>query len=515
MNLLEIKNLTLEFPSRIGGSIRILDDLSFHIREGEILGLIGNSGSGKTLTSLAITGLLPPNAKIVSGDILYNNRSLLQMPSRRRREFLGNEIGMIFQDPYSALDPLVKIESALEEVLKIKGVSKSTWSKIILDILFEVGLDKLVLDKLPHELSGGQRQRVLIALALILSPKLLIADEPTSALDSVTTVQILELLKKLAVERKISLLFISHDIKSVRMLCDRILVMRKGAIIESDVTSDILYQPKTSYLADLLTKSTLNPKLLGLSFCSVDYDSSPVMSVRNLSSGYKKLLSSGKKTISDISFDVFPSEVISLIGSSGCGKTTLVKAITGLLKGTQGEITYKSSKPRVVFQDPISSLNPMHTIYFHLREPLLASKRRLTKEEERKLITDTITSVGLEEKHLLRYPHELSGGQRQRVSIASCLITDPDIIIADEPFSSLDASTGGGIMKLLSEINKKRKTSIIVITHNLSIAKSISKRLIVMDNGKIAEHGLTSELISNPKSQALIKLLEADRKLGL
>lgn len=517
-DLLRVKNLSLFFKSKTIKEPKLtLSDITFNIRRGEILGLIGNSGSGKSMTSYAITSLLPVGAVISSGSIEFDGTDILTLSPKERRKLLGNDIGMVFQEPLTSLDPLRKIGSTLSEILITHQPQLSdTERKARIDeILRTVGFPNPqdIHSRYPHELSGGQRQRILIAGAALLKPRLLICDEPTSALDSITTSQILNLLRDLCGKFKMSILFISHDLSIVDNFCDRVIVMNEGRIIESDTTFDVLHHPKEPFTADLLTKSRLDPKTLNLSFAPVDYSKSPILRVKNLAAGYGSKSSPDKKRIIDnISFDVFPNEVLGLIGSSGCGKTTLCKTILGLTSKLDGTIDFVKSKSiGVVFQDPGTCLNPSHTIKWHLNEPLIASGKKYTKEERESMINEAIWAVGLQAEHLKRYPSQLSGGQRQRVAIAAAIILRPALIIADEPFSALDASSGAAILSLLSKINREYKTSFLIVSHNINIIRHICPRVMVMNEGKIEEIGLTSQVFNNPESEFTKKLLKAEK----
>ncbi|SCW63616.1 peptide/nickel transport system ATP-binding protein [Ruminococcaceae bacterium YRB3002] len=508
--LLEIKNLCLGFPGRKGTYTEVLKHLDISVRPGELLGIIGNSGSGKSMTALAVTGLLPREAIITEGEILFDGEDLLKMKPRSRRALLGNDIGIVFQEPRTALDPLMRVGRNLEEILTVHGVKdKEERRSKIISMLSRVNFDdpEDIYDRFPHQLSGGQRQRILIAGAALLSPKLLICDEVTSALDTVTTVEVLDLLRSLCIEMKITILFISHDLSAVENFCDRVMVMNDGHIIDCDNTYDILHTPRNEFTAQLLENAKLNPHSLNLVTADCDYSASPVMTGRSLSVGY------GKKTIiSSMDVDIFPREILGLIGCSGCGKTTLAKAICGLLP-YQGEINIKGGRPGTVFQDPVSCLNPSHTVLWHMKEALRASGRSKDKASDMELIDKVLVEVGLESRPLNRYPNELSGGQRQRVAIGMCLIAEPELIVADEPFSSLDATSAAEILKLLAKINRERGVAILLISHNLHIIRALCKRVIIMNRGSESETGMTSEILKSPSSIAGKALLEAERKL--
>ncbi|MBR2821532.1 MAG: ABC transporter ATP-binding protein [Clostridiales bacterium] len=533
IHIVKVHHLTLAFPAGKDPDPKpVLDDVDFGIRDGEILGLIGNSGSGKTMTSLAIAGLLPEAASITSGSIKFAGKDLLEMDPKERRAMLGRDIGMIFQEPSTALDPLMTCGKQLEEVLTAHKDLKMTPEerhKAITDMLETVGFDNAeeLFSRYPHQLSGGQRQRVLIAGAALLKPRLLICDEPTSSLDTVTTVSILALLKDLCHKLHITILFISHDLSAVRGFCDRVMVMKDGRIIDRDTASDILTNPRNSYTAELLTNARLDTRILGFEPATVDYSRSPVLTAKGITAGYKRSLfervkknggdeAEDKNVLHDVSLEVFPNEILGLIGGSGSGKTTLIRSLLGLLPH-EGTVNIRSSSTGAIFQDPVSCLNPAHTVKWHLTEALRASGKKtagtLKERRERTYarITGVLEECGLGEEYLLRRPNELSGGQRQRVAIAMCLIQEPSLIIADEPFSSLDASSSAELLKLMTDINRERNTAFLLITHNIHIVRKIAPRVIVMSNGRICEEGTTAEVLGNPRSEAAAALLEAER----
>lgn len=535
IHIVKVHHLTLSFPTRKDPNPKpVLDDVDFGIRDGEILGLIGNSGSGKTMTSLAIAGLLPEAASITSGSIKFAGEDLLGMNPKARRAMLGKDIGMIFQEPSTALDPLMTCGKQLEEVLtahKDTATTPEQRHKAIVDMLETVGFTNAeeVCGRYPHQLSGGQRQRVLIAGAALLKPRLLICDEPTSSLDTVTTVSILALLKDLCHKLHMTILFISHDLSAVRGFCDRVMVMKDGKIIDKDTASDILSNPKNTYTAELLTNARLDTRLLGFEPATVDYSKSPVLTAKDITAGYGRSLferaknrSADNNILHDVSLEVFPNEILGLIGGSGSGKTTLIRSLLGLLPHS-GTVNIKSTSVGAIFQDPVSCLNPAHTIKWHMEEALRASGKAKTisgtgSRSERKArtlarITAVLEECGLGEKYLMRHPKELSGGQRQRVAIAMCLIQEPALIIADEPFSSLDASSSAELLKLMTDINRERSTAFLLITHNIHIVRQICPRVIVMDSGKICEEGITTEVLTNPKSECTAALLEAERQI--
>lgn len=512
-HILEVNNLCLSLSNGKGAPVRILNDLTFNVRSGEILGLIGDSGSGKTMTALAVSGLLSDFAHVDSGEIIFEGEDLVKKSPKERRLLLGEKIGVIFQDPSSALDPLQTVESNLSEIIKLRSNNKEEGRERILKMLKTVGFEDPdeTARRYPHRLSGGQRQRVLIAGAALMNPSLLIADEPTSSLDTVTSMSIMQLLHEMCQEMGISILFISHNLNAVRNFCDRVMVMKEGTIIDSDTSWDIMGQPKSAFTAELLLKSRLDPHSLGITRGKAKEDAPVVLSAEKICAGYQYSYFRRSETplvISDISFEVKEGESVGLIGSSGCGKTTLVKTILGLLKPESGTI-HKSGKIAAVFQDPVSSLNPAHTVRWHLDEALTAAGIKMSADEKKNHFLKVLEDVGLSAKHLTRFPHQMSGGQRQKAAIAMCLVQDPSVIIADEPFSALDASSQASIIKLLSDINTKRGTTMLIVSHNLRVIKAMCSKVIVMDKGKIVEAGDTDEILDNPTSDATAALLKA------
>lgn len=511
-HIVKVHHLSLAFPTRHDQDPKpVLKDIDFGIRDGEILGLIGNSGSGKTMTAMAIAGLLPEGAVITSGSIKFAGEDLTAMKPAKRRQMLGTNIGVIFQEPSTALDPLMKIGKNLDEILLTHNMKDKNERKAkVLAMLETCGFEDPVeiYSRYPHQLSGGQRQRVLIAGAALLEPRLLICDEPTSSLDTVTTIQILTLLKDICHKMHMTVLFISHDLSAVRNFCDRVMVMREGEIVDKDTTEDMLLHPRSGYTAELLTNARLDTRMLGLERATVDYSSSPVLVAKDITARYDN---SASDVLKGASLEIYPREMLGLIGSSGCGKTTLVKTLLGLMPHS-GTISC-DKQTGAVFQDPVSCLNPAHSIEWHLLEPLRAAGIKLSKQERRDRAVQVLQDVGMSAEYLTRRPRQLSGGQRQRVAIAMSLILEPALIVADEPFSSLDSSSASEILKLLTDINRERGTSFLLITHNIHIVRQICPRVIVMDGGNVCEEGLTSEVLSAPKSEAAQKLLHAEAVL--
>ena len=519
---IRIEHLSYIYGEGTSFEKKALDDISLEIGDGEFIGLIGHTGSGKSTLIQHLNGL----NKASSGRILVDGEDIRSEGYSLKK--LRGKVGLVFQYPEYQL-----FEA---EVLKDvcfgphnQGLSDEEVLARAKEALAAVGLDESYYEKSPFDLSGGQKRRVAIAGILAMKPKVLVLDEPTAGMDPKGRDEILALLKDLCHKLNMTILFISHDLSAVRGFCDRVMVMKDGKIIDRDTASDILNHPKNTYTAELLTNARLDTRILGLEPATVDYSKSPVLTARNITAGYGRSLFErvGTKTsvnniLHEVSLEIFPNEILGLIGGSGSGKTTLIRSLMGLLPHS-GTVNIKSSSVGAIFQDPVSCLNPAHTIKWHLSEALKASNRIKEVEgngtrSERKArvlarITAALEECGLGPEYLMRHPRELSGGQRQRAAIAMCLIQEPALIIADEPFSSLDASSSAELLKLMTDINRERKTAFLLITHNIHIVRQICPRVIVMDSGRICEEGTTSEVLTAPKSDCTSKLLEAERQI--
>ncbi|MDO4329492.1 MAG: ABC transporter ATP-binding protein [Lachnospiraceae bacterium] len=506
--LLEVQNLSVTFAEG-GHQKTAVDHISFTVKKGEILGVVGESGSGKSMTALTVMGIQPEDAK-VSGRILFQGKELLSLSEEERNQIRGNGLGMVFQEPMTSLNPVLKVGMQVAESLKLHtNLPSDEIRERTLETLRRVGLSDAegIYDKYPHELSGGMRQRAMLAMAMIHTPSLLIADEPTTALDVLVQAQILELIRTLHQERQISVLFISHDLKVIRQVCDRVLVMRGGRILEEGTVKKVFETPEHAY-----TK-----KLVGASVERTgDFRTEKtVLSVRNLNVHYKNraLLpgrNQGKKQVlSDVSFDVREGEIFGIVGESGCGKSTLARTITGLHKEYEGQIvTGGETGPQMVFQDPFGSLNPARTIGWILEEPLKVRGIR-SRAERKQMVTEMLQDIGLDASFAKRYPRELSGGQRQRISIGLALSMNARLLIADEPVSALDITIQAQILELLLKINREKKTAILFITHDLSLVRRICHRAAVLYEGKILEIGDGREICDHPKAEYTRQLLAA------
>ena len=522
--LLKIDNLNISFQSS-GSDLKTLKDFSINLKERESLGIVGESGSGKTLSMLALTRLLPKQARITSGSIIFRNKILNNLLNKNfYKEISGNKISMIFQEPMTALNPVHTVGKQLldtylyhNDVSFEKGVSRA------LEILDAVQLskNKQRMEQYPHQLSGGQRQRVMIALALINNPDLLIADEPTTALDVTVQKEIIQLISKLRETIGMALIFISHDLGVVSQISDNILVMKDGEIVEKGSTSKVLNKPEHIYTQKLLNclhKLENDQKKEKLK-------NSPIISARDISKVYKLPAKIFKKpeiiyAVKNVSFDVKTGETLAIVGESGSGKSTVAKIINGLIVKDNGEVKIKgqdiedislSKRAKLiqpVFQDPYSTLNPIHTIGYIISRPLVINENQSDYNVKTKVI-EILELVGLSEEYYNRFPNQLSGGQRQRVAIARAIILKPQILICDEPTSALDVTIQSQILDLLNDLKQKLKITIILISHDISVVKYFSDRIIVMYNGQIVETGNSEDIINNPKETYTKKLMSS------
>ena len=523
---LSINNLEISVKNLIGYK-KIVSDFNLTLHPGRKLGIVGESGSGKTLSMLALNRLLPSQIEVTGGSIFFNNKNLNTMEKKEfHREFSGKKISMIFQEPMTALNPVYTIGKQLRQAFLIhnKGISKKLSEERARSMLDAVKLNRIEerMRQYPHQLSGGQRQRVLIALALINEPEILIADEPTTALDVTVQKEILELINELCLNFKMSLIFISHDLGVISKVSDEIIVMKDGKIIEEGLTKKILKSPKKDYTLGLLKclwkLEKGNPSLY------TDKEV-PFIEVKNIKKEYQlpnRLFSKRKKlsAVEDVSFSVFKGDSVAIVGESGSGKTTIAKIINGLEYPDSGEILINNcpinkidlfERARLIqpiFQDPYSTLNPNHTIGYVISRPLIIQKRFSSKEIYQNAIK-MLKLVELPDTFFYRFPNQLSGGQRQRVSIARALILEPQLLICDEPTSALDVTIQDQILDLLENLKKKLSITIIIISHDISVVKYLSKRILVIKDGKIVESGFTKEVLENPQSSYTKELLSS------
>lgn len=553
--LLSVNNLTISFQNQLNP---VVENLSFNLNQGECLGIVGESGSGKSLTALSILGLLPPAAH-PNGNILFSSQNqeldLLKLSLEQQRAIRGKEIGIIFQEPMTALNPSMRCGKQVDEIMQEHlGYKKGVAIEHTLKLFQEVQIDnpQKVYRSYPHQLSGGQRQRVMIAMAIACSPSLLIADEPTTALDVTIQKAILNLIKQLQKSRNIAVMFISHDLGVISEVANRVVIMRRGRLVEEGDAKHLLNNPKSEYTQGLVAcRPTLNTKSARLPVLSEEGTlilpkeenatyrkgtdgQSPIITIENLSVTYlvKQPLFANNtlyNALSNITLNIYKGETLGLVGESGSGKTTIGRAITMLVKARQGTITFHGKNVmllkgkdynnfrknvQLVFQDPFSSLNPKHTVQEILAEPVRLYHKG--SKDVNKKVLQLLEDVNLPKSSAKKYPHEFSGGQRQRISLARALALEPELIICDESVSALDVSVQAGILNLLNQLKEEKGLTYLFISHDLSVVKYMSDRIAVLQHGKLQEIGEGAEVYSHPQSpytQMLIASIPGSQNL--
>ena len=550
--LLRINDLSIDFIAE-SGTTRALRNISLSVIRNEILAIVGESGSGKSVTALSILQLLPKIANVTNGEIIFSEDGqkeidLTRLSKKELQQIRGDKIAMIFQEPMTSLNPVFRCGSQVAESLKLhKKLSGSDAKQQAIEWFRKVRLPEpeKVFSKYPHQLSGGQKQRVMIAIAMCCKPALLICDEPTTALDVTVQKNILQLIKDLQQEEKMGVIFITHDLGVVSEIADNIAVMYKGEIVENNAVKEIFRNPQHPYTKGLLAcRPILHQRGGRLPTVSdfLDEGKSPIsnteqqqeirtvektlpeilLHVKELSvwfPGKRNLLGkslSFTKAVDGVSFEVIKGETLGLVGESGCGKTTLGRTMLRLIEPTAGEIIYNgmelTKKPmseitplrkdiQLIFQDPYSSLNPRLTIGAAITEPLKVHGLYKNEKQRKEKVMDLLEKVDLEASHFNRYPHEFSGGQRQRIVIARALALNPSFIICDEPVSALDVSVQAQVLNLLNDIKKEFGFTAIFISHDLSVVRYISDRIMVMHKGKIVEQGNADDIYYHPNNE--------------
>ena len=558
--LLRINDLSLDFVAE-SGITSALKNISLSVDRSEILAIVGESGSGKSVTALSILKLLASTAKFASGEILFsedgnNEIDLVCLLNKELQKIRGNKIAMIFQEPMTSLNPVFTCGNQVAESIQLhKKISSSEAKQQAIEWFRKVKLpeSEKVFSKYPHQLSGGQKQRVMIAMAICCKPSLLICDEPTTALDVTVQKNILQLIKELQEGQKMGVIFITHDLGVVSEIADKIAVMYKGKIVETNSRKEIFVNPQHPYTKGLLAcrpafhqkgerlpvvsdfleekKTEIKSYTEKQEVRNIENDKGEtLLHVKNLSVWFpvkKNLLGkslSFTKAVDDVSFEVIKGETLGLVGESGCGKTTLGRTLLRLIEPTAGEIIYngvdltkKTSDEiislrkdiQLVFQDPYSSLNPRLTIGSAIGEPLKVHGQYKNEKQRKEKVIDLLEKVNLDSKHFDRYPHEFSGGQRQRIVIARALALNPSFIICDEPVSALDVSVQAQVLNLLNDIKKEFGFTTIFISHDLAVVRYISDRIMVMHKGKIVEQGAADEVYYHPKNEYTKNLIDS------
>ena len=528
--LISIRDLTVALPPGADRA-HAVDGVSLDIPRNEILCIVGESGSGKSLTAHAVMGLLPRGVTASGGQILFGGADLLRQRPEAMRKLRGRDIAMIFQDPMAALNPVVNIGQQITEQIRAhRGIGEKEALQQAAGSLAEMGLKdtKSLLKSFPHQLSGGQRQRVMIAMALSLSPKLLVADEPTTALDVTTQAQILKLIKRIQSEREMSVLFITHDFGVVADMADRVAVMRQGRVVESGTTTEVLSNPTHSYTRALIAAVPTGE-------CDLPPpppDAVPLMAVTRLSKRFRRggffSGASAIAAVDNVSLTLSRGETLGIVGESGSGKSTLARCVIRLLDPDEGEILFDGAdiarmgarglrplrrRIQMVFQDPFSSLNPRETV----GDIIIAGPRAYGEDmrEASRRAADIMRLVGLNPETMKRFPHEFSGGQRQRIGLARALMLKPDVLIADEPVSALDVTVQAQVLKLLDDVRQQMNLAMLFITHDMRVAAQVCHRVMVMRHGQVVESGPTREIFAAPSSDYTRALLAAIPGRGL
>jgi peptide/nickel transport system ATP-binding protein len=525
--LLQVTGLSVSI-----GRKRVIDDLSFNVDAGEILGVVGASGSGKSVTALKIMGLLPSTAAS-AGIVRLDGEVLSDMSEPQLLAIRGRKIGMVFQEPMSALNPLIRIGDQVAETVRLhRKVSRAEARNAAREALDSVGLqgEQGALGRYPYELSGGQRQRVAIAMATVLAPQLLIADEPTTALDVITQAQVLSLLQKLVRARNMGLILISHDLAVVAQLADRVAVMHSGKIIEEGATVELLRRPREAYTAALLAAARLEPGRAGAPPAS----SAAVLEVQGVVLEYPRKRTSlwraspPLRAVDEATLSVHAGETVGLVGESGSGKSSLLRVILALERARSGSVSllgepFSTAKGaalarlrrsiQVVFQDPFGSFDPRWTVERLIGEPFYLLSTPPTAGERRRKVGTVLEQVGLSSADAQRLPREFSGGERQRIAIARALITEPAVIAFDEAVSALDVLIREQILKLLADLARHLKVSYLFVSHDLHVIRAIADRIYVMQQGRIVEEGPTEAVFAAPRNAYTRTLLAATPKL--
>ena len=522
--LVRVENLTAALP-RGGDRAYAIENVSFTVDPGEILCVVGESGSGKSVAASTLMGLLPRGLKIAAGRAIVEGENIADLPEERLRALRGREIAMIFQEPLSALNPLMRVGDQIVELFEAHDVYPGAAGRQrILELFTYVGLPDppRLIDSYPFQLSGGQRQRVVIAMALALEPKLILADEPTTALDVTTQAQVLDLLRKIRRERGTAILFVTHDFGVVADLADRVIVMEKGHLVEEGPVADVLTRPRHPYTQKLIAAV---PRLAPASLPPPDDE--VILSISGVDKTYGTpggWFSRGRSVhaVNNATLKVRHGETLGVIGESGSGKSTLGRCIVRLIEPDAGHILFhgqdmmalekdafraKRKVLQMIFQDPLSSLNPRKRIRTILTDGPAA--HGVPRAESEKRAADLLALVGLTPAAMDRFPHEFSGGQRQRIGIARALMMDPEVIVADEPVSALDVSVQAQVLELINDLQKKMKLALVFITHDLRVAAQLCHTIAVMQRGVVVEYGPTAEVFANPQHAYTRQLLAA------
>ena len=530
---LHIKDLNVEYILK-KGSHPAVKNISFQVEQGEIFGLVGESGSGKSTVVQALISTLPPPAVITGGEVIIDKIDVLSLSAIEVKKYRWKQISIVMQSALNALNPVMTVEDQIKDVLEIhKNIAGIKADEKVEQLLRLVDVSRENAKSYPHQLSGGMRQRIVIAIALALTPPLIIMDEPTTALDVIVEREILSKIIQLRKELDFTILFITHDLNLLLEFADRIAIMKDGEMIEMNTVEKIKKGGKHSYTKKLIgalpsasgpRQKNLLPKPKKLNFSKT-----PILEVQNLSKTFQGsglFAKSEVEVVKNVNFEVFQGEIVALVGESGSGKSTIARLISRLIRPTSGNILLDGRNTRIsearkvpleyrkavqmVFQDPFASLNSVHTVYHHLSRPL-TRQNLYDKKTISKMINQNLEEVGLSpgKDFAKKFPHEMSGGERQRVAIARALCIEPQIIIADEPTSMLDVSIRMEILEIFAKLRIEKNLTIIFITHDLASARYLADRILVLSKGTLVEQNKAEDLIKNPESSYTKKLVRA------
>ncbi|MEW5423645.1 ABC transporter ATP-binding protein [Amorphus sp. 3PC139-8] len=530
-DLLQIENLAVSFRQEEGAPLEALKGVSLSVKKGETVAIVGESGSGKSITALSVVRLLPyPMAFHPSGRILFDGRDLLTASDREMRALRGNDIAMVFQEPMTSLNPLHPVGKQIGEILRVhKGLSETAGRKRTLELLDAVGIPdpETRLKSYPHQLSGGQRQRVMIAMALANEPSLLIADEPTTALDVTVAAQILELLKDLQNRLGMAMLFITHDLNTVRRIADRVCVMTKGELVEEGAVMDVLDRPQHPYTKHLMEAEPKGAPTATDRSAPIIMEADDLKVWFPIKRGLLRRTVGHVKAVDGVDVAVRAGQTLGVVGESGSGKTTLGFALLRLIS-SQGRIVFlgsdietrswKDMRPlrrdmQIVFQDPYGSLSPRMSIEDIIGEGLRIHFPELSAHQRGDRVTRVLEEVGLDPQTRHRYPHEFSGGQRQRIAIARALVLEPKFLMLDEPTSALDMSVQAQVVDLLRDLQQRHDLAYLFISHDLKVVRALANDVIVMRGGKVVEAGPAERIFDAPETDYTRALMAAAFRL--
>ena len=520
--IISVRNLVVEFPLRRGLFTAVNDD-SFDIMPGQILGVVGESGAGKSMTGSAIIGLIEPPGHIASGEIYLKGQRIDNLPPEEMSRLRGKRIGMVFQDPLTSLNPLYTVgEQLIETIRRHLPMNEAQARQRSIDLLAEAGIPnpESRIDSYPHQFSGGMRQRVVIALALAAEPELIIADEPTSALDVSVQAQIIKVLKKLCESRGAAVMLVTHDMGVIAETATRMIVMNKGKIVETGSVGDIIKRPKEDYTIGLIkaipsikdeTRRHEAPPspvpLVQVKNLSRDFDLSPGFFDRLIKGSKRSVV----KAVQNVSFDIRKGSTYGLVGESGSGKSTCARMLVGLIPPTSGQVLLEGEdiakgltrerrqKVQMIFQDPYASLNPRWRVRDIIAEPMRTLKLVSNSSEAEDRVADLLNRVRLDPISMRKFPHEFSGGQRQRIAIARALSSQPEFIVCDEPTSALDVSVQAQVLDLMRDLQDEFGLTYLLISHNLAVVRQMADDVGVMHSGVLVEQGPVDEIFDNPK----------------